>query len=294
MASLLWAFSFGLIKGQLGGIDPVLLAFLRLTVSAVVFLPWVLRHRLAGGIVRRAMALGAIQFGLMYVLYIASYQYLPAYAVALMTVFTPLYVVAMVDLLERRFVWRHLSAALLAVAGAALITARGFAGPEAWLGILLLQGANLCFASGQVLYRRLAAPDAPRIGSATGAGPRPSEAALLGWMYIGAALLTGLAIAAIMTIRGLEVGRGLNSAAWLVIMYLGLLPTAAGFYLWNKGAIRVNAGILAVGNNLKVPLAILVSWFVFGEEADYLRVLVGLALILIALFWAARPTSTKE
>jgi hypothetical protein len=38
------------------------------------------------------MDLGAIQFGLMYVAYIASYQYLSGYLVAVFTIFTPLYV----------------------------------------------------------------------------------------------------------------------------------------------------------------------------------------------------------
>ena len=117
---------------------------------------------------------------------------------------------------------------------------------------------------------------------------------MLGWMYIGAVMLSGLALGLTSLIRGAAPGQGLDSAAWLVILYLGLLPTAAGFYLWNKGAIRVNTGILAVGNNLKVPLAVLVSWIVFGEQADYLRVLAGLTLILTALYWAARPVSTKE
>ena len=71
-----------------------------------------------------------------------------------------------------------------------------------------------------------------------------------------------------------------------MIIYLGLLPTAAGFYLWNKGAARTDTGILAVSNNLKIPLAVLVSWLVFSESADYARVLLGLAIITAALWLA--------
>ena len=46
-ASLLWSFSFGLIKGHLAAYDPVLVALLRLAISAAAFLPWLLRERLA-------------------------------------------------------------------------------------------------------------------------------------------------------------------------------------------------------------------------------------------------------
>ena len=153
-ASLIWAFSFGLIKTQLAGYDPRAVAFVRLALAALVFAPWL--PRLGAARLRLRLAvLGAVQFGLMYVLYIASYAHLPAYAVALFTVFTPIYVVLMDDVWTRRFVPRHLLAALMAVAGGALVLWRDLPPGEAWPGILLLQGANLCFASGQLVYRRL-------------------------------------------------------------------------------------------------------------------------------------------
>ena len=299
-ASLLWAFSFGLIKQQLAGIDPVLVAFLRLAISALVFLPPLMRWRLPARLVRSALALGAVQFGLMYVFYLASYRYLPAYGVALLTIFTPLYVVLLDDLQRRRASGRHAAAALLAVAGAAVVVVRGTVAPQMWPGVVLLQVSNLCFAAGQLKYRELAAAAASAPTSAAAststaeqplpaAGPDRSEVALLGWMYLGAALVTGAG--AVLTSGSLTLGVSgalteFDRTAWLVIVYLGLLPTAVGFYLWNKGAARTDTGILAVSNNLKVPLAVLVSWFVFGESADYVRVLLGLAIITAALWLA--------
>jgi len=106
-------------------------------------------------------------------------------------------------------------------------------------------------------------------------------------MYLGAALFT-LVIVLVGMAGGGRPLAGWTGRAWWVLLYLGLLPTALGFYLWNKGATRVGAGLLATANNLKVPLAVLVSWLVFGEVAAYGRVLVGLAVILGALF-LARP-----
>ena len=59
-----------------------------------------------------------------------------------------------------------------------------------------------------------------------------------------------------------------------------------GFYLWNKGAARTSKGVLAAANNLKIPLAVIATWALLREEADHLRVLVGLGVIVGALFLA--------
>jgi drug/metabolite transporter (DMT)-like permease len=279
-ASLLWAFSFGLIKGQLAGLDPVAVSCGRLLLASVAFSPLVFKSTLSRRTVYAAMGLGMLQFGLMYVLYIASYRWLPAWMVALFTIFTPLYVVLFSDLLERRFRARHLACAALAVVGAGVVVVTAMPAEADWRGIVLLQGANLCFAAGQVYFVRL-----KRRASV-------GEAALLGWMYMGAALLTLVAVLVGMA-GGDQPLAGWTGRAWWVLLYLGLLPTALGFYLWNKGATRVGAGLLATANNLKVPLAVLVSWLVFGEEAAYGRVMIGLVVILGALF-LARQTKGRR
>lgn len=274
-ASLLWAFSFGLIKDHLTGFDPWLVSWLRLAIAALVFLPWSLARRPPRAVVGPALALGALQFGLMYGLYIASYAYLPAYGVALWTIFTPLYVVLLDGVRTRRLPARAILAAGLAVAGAAVVAA-WTAGATSLAGILLVQGSNLCFAAGQLGYRRLSL----RVRS---------QAGLLGWMYLGAAALA----AAGLLLPGAYARGAPDRSAWIVLVYLGLVPTAAGFALWNLGAARTNSGILAVVNNLKVPLAVLVSWIVFDEHADHLRVLAGLGLVIGALF-VAGPRPGKE
>jgi len=68
-ASLLWAFSFGLIKTQLAGLDPVTVACSRLFLAFLLFLPWLIRGQIHKSLIPRAMGLGVIQFGLMYVFY---------------------------------------------------------------------------------------------------------------------------------------------------------------------------------------------------------------------------------
>ena len=160
---------------------------------------------------------------------------------------------------------------LLAVVGGGVIVITGLPTGADWRGVVLLQGANLCFAAGQLLFARL---------ERTAGG---NEAPLLAWMYQGAALFTVVAL----LVRGSDVTVGWDPPALLTVAYLGLVPTALGFYLWNRGAARVGPGLLASANNLKVPLAVVVSWLVFGESAAYMRVFMGLAVIVGGLFLAS-------
>lgn len=281
LVSILWAFSFGLIRQRLVAADPFVVAFLRLAVSCLVFLPWLRPARLAPALRRRCLAWGAIQFGLMYVLYTAAFRDLTAAAVAVLTVLTPLYVALLDDARARRVRGRRLVAAALAVVGAVVVVWRGGGEAPAWRGALLVQGANLCFAAGQLAYRDLA-----RRGSGAGRTPTagPAEATLTAWMYLGAAVCTGLLALLLADPARLAPLRA--PGAWSALLYLGLLPTALGFHLWNRGAARVTAGLLAVANNLKVPLGVLVAWLVFGETAARGRTAVGLVLVLMALVLA--------
>jgi len=219
-----------------------------------------------------AIILGSVQFGLMYILYLSSYQYLPAWMVALFTIFTPFFVVLLGDGFLKRFRIQTWYAAIVAVVGAMIVV--GFHAPEAsqWRGILLLQMANLAFAAGQVLF--------PRLKAKAGG----YEASLLGWMYLGGALLSGI----IATIMVPEMKADWTRESILVVLYLGILPTGLGFYLWNRGTIGTSLGTLAVANNLKVPLSVLVVWLVFGEQARYLPAMLGMALMVAALFWSGR------
>ena len=281
LVSILWAFSFGLIKQRLVAADPFVVAFLRLALSCLAFLPWLRPARLTPALRRRCLAWGAIQFGLMYVLYTAAFRDLTAAAVAVLTVLTPLYVALLDDARSRRLRGRRLAAAALAVVGAVVVVWRGGGEAPAWRGALLVQGANLCFAAGQLAYRDLARRES---GAGRTPAARPAEATLTAWMYLGATACTGLL--ALLLADPARVAPLRAPGAWSALLYLGLLPTALGFHLWNRGAARVTAGLLAVANNLKVPLGVLVAWLVFGETAARGRTAVGLVLVLTALVLA--------
>ena len=70
---------------------------------------------------------------------------------------------------------------------------------------------------------------------------------------------------------------------WAVLAYLGIVASGLCFFLWNRGARLVSAGQLAVMNNLKIPLAVAVSLFVFREPANLYTFFAGTLLVGVAL-----------
>lgn len=271
--SLIWAFSFGLIKGNLAGVDPNFSAAARLLISLLVFLPFFRPLKISISASVRLVLIGAIQYGMMYIAYFYAFTYLKAFEVALFTIFTPLYVTLINDLLEKRFLWRNLLTALLTVAGTAIIVFRSLSDQSVLIGFLIVQISNLCFAIGQLGYRRVMrlVPDA-----------RDREVFAL--LFVGASVVA--VVAAMMSLNGKL--PDLTATHQWTLLYLGILASGLGFFWWNVGARKVAAGTLAILNNLKVPLAVAVSILVFQEDANLWRLAAGGALILIALFWDQR------
>lgn len=74
---------------------------------------------------------------------------------------------------------------------------------------------------------------------------------------------------------------------WGVLVWMGLLATALGQFWWNKGATQVDAGTLAVMNNLSVPVGLLINLLVWNTEEDLLRLTVG-GLIIVGSLWVNR------
>ncbi len=273
--SFIWAFSFGLIKGRLAGLDPVAIAAVRLAIAGLVFAPWILRTRSAGTLRWKLAAIGAVQFGIMYIAYLGAFAHLQAYEVALFTIFTPLYLTLIDALLERRWQGRHLLAAALAVVGAGVVLWRQSAGSAVVTGFLLVQVSNLCFAAGQLAYRRLR-PSFPE-------GLTDQKA--FGWLCLGGCLTTVLASVPFASWSEFHP----TGIQWVVLIYLGGVASGLGFYLWTLGSVQVNAGTLAAFNNAKVPLGVACSLLFFRESAHVPRLVISLLLLGLAIWIAERP-----
>ena len=262
--SVVWAFSFGLLT-RLTGLDPTAIAVLRLAISLTVFAPFFRPSRLPPGAGIRLFLIGTVQFGALYILYLRSYAYLHAYEVALFTITTPIFVTLADAALERRWRMRYLAAAVLSVAGAGALEYNSVGHSGVVAGFFLVQMSNVCFAVGQVAWRR----ERRRIPAAV------SDASIFALPYAGAVALT-LLVSLFTTRWG---AFSPSPAQWATIIYLGAVASGAGFFLWNIGATRVNAGALAAVNNAKIPLGIACSLLFFGETADLPRLFLGGALM---------------
>ena len=268
LVSLIWAFSFGLIKGELTGLPSSAVAFIRLAIALAVFAPFLRLRNLRAADSIRLILTGAVQYGLMYVAYIQAFSHIKAYEVALFTVFTPIYVTLINDLFERKLGLIALLAGLLAVTGGVVIEYRQLSSPDLWRGFLLMQSANLCFAFGQIFYRRTMS----RLPKSC------TDLNVFGLLYLGAVLITALAAVntnwSALVITPKQAG---------ILLYLGAIASGFSFLLWNIGARQVGTGTLAVFNNLKIPLGILVSVLLFGEETSWPHLLIGGIFMATAL-----------
>lgn len=272
--TILWAFSFSLIGVFLAGqVDSDFAVLSRVVLAGLAFLPLTrwrgVRQELKIGVT----VVGALQFGITYLCLYRSFSYLSVPEVLLFTIFTPLYVTLIDDLLNHRFSPVALVAAALATLGAGIIRYDGLSA-DFITGFLLLQVANVTFAAGQVGYKHLIKR-------------YPTEVPLyrfFGYFYAGA-----LAIALPSFLIFGDASRlPFTSLQWGVLTWLGLAASGLGLFLWNRGACLVDAGTLAVMNNALVPTGLLVNLLIWNRDADLLRLGLGGAVIIFSLWVNAR------
>ena len=274
LVSFVWAFSFPLIKGYLTGLDPNFVSFARMLLSLLVFLPFLKLRGVEMPMGLKLAFTGAVQFGLMYIAYITSFQYLPAHTIVLLTTTTPLFTTLFNDVHSRKFNVLFFVAALMAFIGGAVIKYPDQPLRASLMGILLVQLSNLAFAFGQLYYKQLAAKHASW-----------SDRSVFGFLYLGAVIITALFSMFTTPFSRIQV----STPQVLVLVYLGFIASGVCFFLWNKGARFVNEGMLAIMNNLKIPLGILASLILLGESTDYLRLVIGFGLMVGAAYLCERP-----
>ncbi|MBP9676405.1 MAG: EamA family transporter [Anaerolineaceae bacterium] len=281
IVSMIWAFSFGLIKNNLAGVDSTFVAFARIFIATLVFLPFLKFKRVDRKTAIRLAITGALQFGMMYIAYLAAFQTLKAYEVALFTIFTPIFITLIDDAFSRRFNVLHLAVALLAVLGTWVIEGEAIQTRGVLIGFLLVQVSNLCYAFGQIYYRRIMATI-----------PEVKDRDIFGFLYLGGVIITLAGTLVFTPLSSLHLAQN----QIITLIYLGAIASGLGFFLWNMGARRVNAGTLAVFNNLKIPFGVAVSLLFFGEQANLTRLLIGGAIIIAALVlseWINRRKLTQ-
>lgn len=275
--TILWAFSFPLIGHFISGqMDSFFAAFFRVFLAFLVFLPF-LDFRLKNTLKLAFMGIGALQIGIMYLFYYHSFLYLSVGEVALFTIFTPFYVSVVYDIFSMRFRTLYLISIALCVLGAFVIKF-GAINPHFLKGFLLIQLANFAFGTGQSLYKIIV----EKQGAI-------NQKAIFGYFHLGATIITLIAFLALSKWNLPQ-----NSASWAVLIYLGVIASGVGYFLWNKGAVMVDSGVLAIMNNALIPSAIvanalLVAVFFPEKSVDFsasevLKISLGTSIMLFSLW----------
>ncbi|WP_294892185.1 carboxylate/amino acid/amine transporter [uncultured Gilliamella sp.] len=266
--TIVWSFSFSFIAVYLSGqVDTWFAVVMRVLLAFITFIPFLRFKNVSVKQMLLLMGVGACQLGIMYFFYYNSFQYISVPEVLLFTISTPIYVTIIYDLLQgHQLRLNYLLTAIIAVIGAAIIRydhiSRDFI-----IGFLLIQGANIVFALGQVGYKRIME-----------LYPLPQHQAFA-WVYFGAIVVA--------TIGWLLFGNAdklpTTQLQWGIIIWLGVVASGLCYFLWNLGATKVDSGTLAIMNNLVIPAGILVNVVIWHQSIDWGRFTVGSAVIVFAL-----------
>ncbi len=268
ITTIVWAFSFSLIGVYLAGqVDPWFSVLMRISLAMFVFLPFIKINNIDKKSIFQLMAIGMVQLGLMYGFYYHSFLYLSVPEVLLFTIFTPLYITLLNDILDGSFNFIFFVSASIAVIGALTIRLDNITSNFVF-GLLLVQGANFCFAVGQVTYKRLMQKNKD-----------VSQSHVFGWFFIGAFVVALISFLLFGDMTKLPS----TSLQWGVLAYLGIVASSLGYFAWNKGATMVDIGTLAVMNNLLIPMGIAVNVLFWNKEADIYRLFIGAGIIILAL-----------
>ncbi|MER1453553.1 carboxylate/amino acid/amine transporter [Enterobacter hormaechei] len=283
ITTILWAFSFSLIGEYLAGsVDSYFSVLMRVGLAALVFLPFLRTRGQSLKTILLYMLVGAMQLGIMYLFSFRAYVYLSVSEFLLFTVLTPLYITLIYDLLSRRRLrWGYLLSAALAVIGAAIIRYDKVS-DHFWTGLMFVQLANISFAIGMVGYKRLMETR-----------PMPQHNAFT-WFYMGAAIV---AVAA-WFLLGNPQKLPTTSVQWSVLVWLGVVASGLGYFMWNYGATQVDAGTLGIMNNVHVPAGLLVNLAIWQEQPHWPSFLIGGTVILASLWvhrrWVAPRSAQTE
>jgi drug/metabolite transporter (DMT)-like permease len=265
--SILWSFSFGIIKYGLAGIDSSFISFARNVIALTFFSSVTIYNIKKFSFDLKLVGIGALQFGLMYIFYIESYQYLPAYLIATFTITTPIYVVLASKYLNGNSLNRNgIYAILLVIIGSYLMRFNSLNLEDYMMGFVLIQCANIFFATGQILFKKWNDKNKDK-----------DIVHNFSQLFFGATLITS-----IFYFLGSSESAILTQSNLFSLLFLGIISSGIGFLMWNIGATKVSAEKLAIMNNAVIPIAIFNSYLIFGEEINFILFFPGLIFFYLA------------
>ena len=271
--TFIWAFSFSLIGHYLSPvIDSWSLSFFRTLIALLVFIPFI-DFKISSKHMLFMILIGAVQIGIMYLMYLNAFQFTSVSKILLFTITTPLYVTFIADLVEKKFRSLFWMLSIVSIVGASFLRFTSSAQNDL-IGFFLIQGANFCFALGQVLYKYFE----------KWTGRTPNGMSDFAYFYIGALIFTTIGFLS----SDVKTPLPNDIATWLLIVWMGVGASGLGFYFWDKGSLFVSSGTLAVMNNLVIPLGLMVEILFFGQALNSETYLIGTLIIVVSILVSLR------
>ena len=100
------------------------------------------------------------------------------------------------------------------------------------------------------------------------------------WFYIGAVLVAIVA----WFLWGNPQKLPTTHLQWGILIWLGVVASGLGYFMWNYGATQVDAGTLGIMNNMHVPAGLLVNLAIWQEQPDWPPFIIGGGLIVASLW----------
>jgi drug/metabolite transporter (DMT)-like permease len=270
-AIVLWSSLASLAVG-LAEVPPFLLTGIGLLAGSLIALPMLRGQRLKGQLSAAALLVGVGGlFGYHYLVFMA-FRLAPAVEVNLVNYLWPLGIVVLAPLVlpGTRLRARHVAAALIGFAGAALAILGSAAeasrdSPSAWIGYALAFGAALTWAVYSLMTQRM--------------GGLPTA-----FVGVFAALSGVLALACHWL---LETPVWPSPRQWLLLALIGLGPLGAAFYLWDAALKTGDARRIGLLSFLTPILSTTLLLIVTGQPLRW-HIALAACMVIGAAFWGSR------
>ena len=259
LTPIVWGSTYAVTTEFLPPERPLFTALMRALPAGLVLLA-LTRTPPRGAWIWRAAVLGVLNIGAFFpLLFLAAYR-LPGGVAAVLGSVGPLFALAFAAvLLAERPTAHRLFAGLAGVLGVSLVVLRSGARLDT-VGVLAGLAGAASMSAGTVLTKRWGRP--------AGVG----TLAFTGWQLTAGGLL--LAPVSLL-VEGAP--PALDGRAVAGYLYLGVIGTAAGYWLWFRGVARLPATSVAFLTLLSPLSAAVIGWVALGQSLNPLQVL-GMAI----------------
>jgi len=268
LVTFLWSTSYILTKIGLTEISPLVLVSLRYVVASLILVPVaVLRgeHRaLDGRAALKLVFLGITGYSVAQGLQCVGLYHLPAVTVTFILNFTPVIVLTLgLVFLKTTPTPRQVAGIALVIAGAYIYFGGGVSA-SSLTGVIVTFVSGLGWAAYLVASRAFFKPGE--------IGPLGLSAFAMG---VGTVFIAGSAWV-------YEGFTALSLGGWGIVIWLGVVNTAAAFFLWNHALQRVEAFEISIlQNTMLIQIAIL-SVIFLGEKLTASKML-GMAAVFVGV-----------